>query len=98
MMNGFVGMLLANENTNKAVTGLGALKGAPCVIESTEPFEENGKTGTIITFKWTDENGNSETLPIKVFNGTDGEAGEGNCDCEEIKDITEAELNDICKI
>ena len=34
MMNGFVGMLLANENTSKSLDGLGALKGAPCILES----------------------------------------------------------------
>lgn len=98
-MNGFVGQLLANKHTNDSLKGLGALKGAPCVLESIVPISIDGRTGNEITFKWTGENGVEERASFQVMNGLDGAGGtENNCNCEEIKDITDAEINDICKI
>ena len=98
MMNGFVGMLLANENTSKSLDGLGALKGAPCILESFKDFTEGNRSGTEITFKWTSESGEIERMSFKVFNGIDGTNSDNSCECEGIQDITEEEINDICKI
>lgn len=99
-MNGFVGHLLANKHTNDSLKGLGALKGAPCVLESITPISIGNRTGNEITFKWTSENGVEERTSFQVMNGLDGVGGgDGDgCDCEEIQDITDAEINDICKI
>ena len=92
MMSGFAGMLLSNSNTRKSLEGLGALKGAPCIVESVESVTVNERTGTEITFKWTGENGTVERRSFIVFDGMDG-AGNG-----ELQDITEAEINSICTI
>lgn len=98
-MNGFVGKLLADKHTNDSLNGLGALKGAPCVLESIKSIVIDGRSGNEITFKWTGENGTEERASFQVMNGIDGVGGsESGCDCEEIKDITDAEINEICKI
>lgn len=92
MMSGAVGMLLSNSDTRKSLEGLGALKGAPCTIESIEDVTIDERTGSKITFKWTGENGTEERRSFVVLNGLDGESE------NELQDITEKEINDICKI
>ena len=92
MMSGVVGMLLSNSDTRKSLEGLGALKGAPCTIESIKDVTVNERTGTQITFKWTGENDTEERRSFVVLNGLDGESE------NKLQDITEKEINDICKI
>lgn len=99
-MNAFVAKILADGHTDKTVQGLGALKGTPCTIESAVPFTEGTKTGNLVTFKWTANNGTTERLSIKVYNGEDGvgSGSGGTCTCDDIQDITDAEINAICKL
>lgn len=97
-MNGFVAKLLADKHTNDSLNGLGALKGAPCILESIKPITVGNRTGNELIFKWTGEDGSEERASLQVLNGLDGAGSDSGCDCEEILDITEAEINDICKI
>ena len=53
-----VTLALSNKYTDSEVAGAGAIKGAPCEIESIE----NG----IVTFKWVDDNGQVYRQPLDV--------------------------------
>ena len=48
-----------------SLIGVGALKGAPCQIQSVTPTS----TGNIVTFKWVDDNGESHTSTLFVESG-----------------------------
>ena len=91
-MEGFAAVLLANSNTEKSLEGLGALKGAPCVLSNIEELlDENQKvTGNRLTFTWTGNNGATESRSFDVLNGKDGSG------TSDLKDITEGEINAIC--
>ena len=51
--------------------GLGAVKGAPCTIKSTERTDNS----TIITFEWTSNSGAKQTAQIEVPDGIQGIPG-----------------------
>ena len=53
-----VTMALSNKYTDSEVAGAGAIKGAPCEIESI--------TDGVVTFKWTDANGQVYRQPLDV--------------------------------
>lgn len=55
----------------KTLVGMGALKGAPCTVKSVE--EDPGVH--VITFEWTDNDGNKQTESIIVLDGTNGTDG-----------------------
>ena len=55
-----------------SLIGVGALKGAPCQIESITPTS----TGKVVTFKWVDDNGESHTSTLFVENGEKGDPGD----------------------
>ena len=55
----------ANAYTEETVIGLGAIKGAPCQIQSKTAIEG----GTRITFLWEDTEGESHTTTVDVMNG-----------------------------
>ena len=58
-------LAVAEKYTRDTVIGLGALKGAPCTISKTEKVSD----GTEITFKWTGDDGSTNTRKIKVVDG-----------------------------
>ena len=59
---------LSKKYTQKSLDGLGALKGANCVIESVETVPE----GNRVTFSWIGLSGTDETTTILVKNGEQG--------------------------
>lgn len=71
---------LAKKYTDKTVEGLGAIKGANCVVKETKTVDG----GTEITFEWTGTSGTKETTTILVKNG---EQGNGIAKIEKIKTI-----------
>ena len=74
---------LSKKYTQKSLDGLGALKGANCVIESVDAVPE----GNRVTFSWTGTSGTKETTTILVKNGEDGEQGNGVVKVEKIKTV-----------
>ena len=71
---------LSKKYVAKSLDGLGALKGANCVIESVETVPE----GNRVTFSWTGTSGTKETTTILVKNG---EQGNGITKVEKIKTV-----------
>ena len=71
---------LAKKYTDKTVEGLGAIKGANCVVKETKTVDG----GTEVTFEWTGTSGTKETTTILVKNG---EQGNGIAKIEKIKTI-----------
>ena len=55
--------------TKKSLVGLGALKGAPCIVSDVQ----EGAEETVLTLKWTGTDGSSQTRDIRLKNGADGE-------------------------
>ena len=53
-MNGSAALRQAKKYTEDSLNGVGALKGAPCTIKSTQAVTG----GTQIVFEWTDNSGN----------------------------------------
>lgn len=58
--------------TEDTADELGAVKGAPCTIKSTETVS----TGIKVVFEWEGKSGNKQTTEIIVPKGNDGEAGD----------------------
>lgn len=85
-MEGIIAYALSKKYTQKSLDGLGALKGAPCVIKETKTVEG----GTEVTFEWIGISGATETQTILVKNGEDGKDGKqgnGVAKVEKIKSI-----------
>lgn len=76
--------LLAIAYTKKAIEGSGALKGAPCQIQSITPITG----GNRITFAWQTNEGETETDTLDVMNGTNGTDGTDGTDGVGISSIT----------
>ena len=71
---------LSKKYIAESLDGLGALKGANCVIESVDTVPE----GNRVTFSWTGISGAKETTTILVKNG---EQGNGIAKVEKIKTV-----------
>lgn len=56
---------LSKKYTDDTAIGLGAVKGAPCVIQSVEETDE----GTVVTFKWTGTDGTEQTATMTAKHG-----------------------------
>lgn len=80
IMDGIIALNKAKKYTAKSLDGLGALKGANCVIESVETVPE----GNRVTFSWTGTSGTKETTTILVKNG---EQGNGVVKVEKVKTV-----------
>ena len=80
IMDGIIALNQAKKYVAKSLDGLGALKGANCVIESVETVPE----GNRVTFSWTGISGTKETTTILVKNG---EQGNGIVKVEKIKTV-----------
>ena len=80
IMDGVIALNQAKKYVAKSLDGLGALKGANCVIESVETVPE----GNRVTFSWTGISGTKETTTILVKNG---EQGNGIAKVEKIKTV-----------
>ena len=65
-------LVLAKKYTDKVLTGLGALKGSPCILKSTK---ENDDGSITVTFSWTDSKGVEETQDVIIPAGPQGEKG-----------------------
>ena len=59
---------LSKSYTDKALLGIGALKGAPCTIKSQTETDDS----YIITFEWTDTSGASQTSELTIKKSEDG--------------------------
>ena len=80
IMDGIIALNNAKKYVAESLDGLGALKGANCVIESVETVPE----GNRVTFSWTGTSGTKETTTILVKNG---EQGNGIVKVEKIKTV-----------
>lgn len=58
------------------LVGAGAIKGAPCEIQSITDIEG----GKRVTFAWADSEGETHTANMDVMNGADGQDGEDGND------------------
>jgi len=58
--------VLSKKYTDDSLIGIGALKGAPCKIKSI--VKQDGQN--IITFEWTDDNGDNHESYLYVEDGT----------------------------
>lgn len=65
--------ILARAYAKALVEGAGALKGAPCQIQSITPIAG----GNRITFAWENSEGETETDTMDVMGGADGSDGVG---------------------
>ena len=88
---------LSKKYVAKSLDGLGALKGANCVIESVETVPE----GNRVTFSWTGTDGTIETSTMIVENGIDGNNGANGADgvgISKIEKIDTVGLEDTYRI
>lgn len=76
--------ILARAYTQQAIAGAGALKGAPCQIQSITPITG----GNRITFAWENSEGETETDTLDVMDGTNGTDGTDGTDGVGISSIT----------
>ena len=65
-------LAIAKKYTSDTAIGLGAVKGAPCTISKTEQVQG----GNQITFKWTGDDGSTNTRKITVYDGISVVGGE----------------------
>lgn len=63
-----VTLAMAKKYTRDSLIGMGALQGAPCKIKSIVKDADNSKN--IVTFEWTDNNGDSHISTMEVPYGT----------------------------
>ena len=80
IMDGIIALNQAKKYVAKSLDGLGALKGANCVVKETKTVDG----GTEVTFEWTGTSGTKETTTILVKNG---EQGNGVVKVEKIKTV-----------
>lgn len=74
-MNALQSYVLSKSFTKKTVIGLGAIKGANCIVKSVVPSAD-GKYN-IVTFEWTaNDNITKETATMRVMNGSISEVQE----------------------
>lgn len=70
-MNDFVIIGMLKSYVSASLVGAGALKGAPCTIQS---IEKEGDTNTV-TFLWTDSEGDPHEETMLVKDGAKGDTG-----------------------
>ena len=80
IMDGIIALGKAKKYVAESLDGLGALKGANCVIESVDTVPE----GNRVTFSWIGISGTKETTTILVKNG---EQGNGIAKIEKINTV-----------
>lgn len=94
---------LAKSYTDKALLGVGALKGAPCTIKSQIETDDS----YIITFEWTGTSGETETSQLIIkkpkdgkdgLNGKDGQQGADGIGISKIEKIGTVDLVDTYRI
>lgn len=79
---------LSKKYVAESLDGLGALKGANCVIESIDTVPE----GNRVTFSWTGTDGTIETSTMIVENGIDGNNGTNGIDGVGISKIEKIDI------
>ena len=97
IMDGIIALNQAKKYTAESLDGLGALKGANCVIESIDTVPE----GNRVTFSWTGTDGTIETSTMIVENGIDGNNGANGADgvgISKIEKIDTVGLEDTYRI
>lgn len=67
-MDGIVALLLSKKFTKDTVIGMGAIKGAPCQVQSIDKVDKT----TTVTLKWEDNLGNTHTQDFDIEDGEDG--------------------------
>ena len=63
---------LAKSYTDKALLGVGTIKGAPCTVKSQTEDDEY----VYVTLGWENNLGTSEETVVKIKKGADGAPGE----------------------
>ena len=97
IMDGIIALNQAKKYIAESLDGLGALKGANCVIESIDTVPE----GNRVTFSWTGTDGTIETSTMIVENGIDGNNGANGADgvgISKIEKIDTVGLEDTYRI
>ena len=97
IMDGIIALNKAKKYIAESLDGLGALKGANCVIESIDTVPE----GNRVTFSWTGTDGTIETSTMIVENGIDGNNGANGADgvgISKIEKIDTVGLEDTYRI
>lgn len=94
IMDGIIALNQAKKYTAESLNGLGALKGANCVIESIDTVPE----GNRVTFSWTGTDGTIETSTMIVENGIDGNDGTNGVGVSKIEKINTVGLVDTYRI
>lgn len=83
ILDGIIALKKAKQYTAESLDGLGALKGANCVIDRIDTVPE----GNRITFSWTGASGVKEAQTILVKNGEQGKDGVGILKIEKINTV-----------
>lgn len=65
-------LALAKSYTKKSLSGMGALQGKNCTVQSVTPIAG----GNRVTLAWTSDSGSSQTTSFDVMDGAKGERGE----------------------
>lgn len=75
-------LALAKKFTKETAQQMGAVKGAPCTVES---VEKEGKINTV-TLQWENDQGATETTTVQIADGTDGHDGQDGAPGRDGKD------------
>ena len=75
-------LALAKKFTKETAQQMGAVKGAPCTVES---IEKEGKINTV-TLQWENDQGATETTTVQIADGADGHDGQDGAPGRDGKD------------
>lgn len=76
-------MAVLKRFVEETLVGMGALKGAPCEVQSITDISG----GKRVIFAWQDSEGETHTAPMDVMNGVDGQDGDDGDDGLGIKSV-----------
>lgn len=92
-----ISYILSKRYVDEVIAGTGAIKGAPCQIQSIEPVEGGNK----ITFLWELGDGSQRTDTVIIKDGIDGTPGldgVGIVKIEQTQTSTEETVESLLKI
>lgn len=72
-MDGIIAYALAKKYVKESLVGVGAIKGAPCTIQS---ITSDSDGNSVVTFKWTATDDTERTSTMTVLKGVKGDKGD----------------------
>lgn len=87
-------LALAKKFTKETAQQMGAVKGAPCTVES---VEKEGKINTV-TLQWENDQGETETTTVQIVDGADGHDGQDGTPGRDGKDGISTSENTIATV